>query len=99
MPAFWSAALLHRFRSTRCSYVSAIEKSAIKLRNSKTEHRREAYGVRKAYVWLYAKFAKTNMTRRLSGRWREAPHVRQLRVRDPRAGAGLPAMQLPDCGT
>jgi len=65
IPAFWSAALLHRFRSTRCSYVSAIEKSAIKLRNSKTEHRREAYGVRKAYVWLYAKFAKTNMTRRL----------------------------------
>src|SRR5436305_14229948 len=65
MPAFWSAAPLHRFRSTRCSYVSAIEKSAIKLRNSKTEHRREAYGVRKAYVWLYAKFAKTNMTRRL----------------------------------
>src|SRR6266496_139676 len=49
----------------RCSYVSAIEKSAIKLRNSKTEHRREACGVRKAYVWLHAKFARTNMTRRL----------------------------------
>src|SRR5437867_10675367 len=29
IPAFWSAALLHRFRSTRCSYVSAIEKSQL----------------------------------------------------------------------
>jgi hypothetical protein len=56
---------LRRFRATRCSSVSAIEKSAIKLRNSKTEHRREAYDVRKTYVWLHAKFAKTNMTRRL----------------------------------
>jgi hypothetical protein len=40
------------------------------------------------------RLARTNVTRRLKSSWAEASHLRQLRLRNPRAGPCLPALQL-----
>jgi len=42
----------------------------VSLVAAETEHRREPLGARKIYVWLHAKFARTNTTRRL--KWSSA---------------------------
>src|SRR5882762_5533991 len=42
-----------------------VKKTRVSGMRKSSEHHRKGDGARKSYVWLHAKFAKMNMTRRL----------------------------------